>query len=257
VKKGPLQLPRTYIAGPMTGLEEHNFPAFEKAAAFLRQNGHVVISPRELEAAETGPRKSWEYYLRRDLKELITCDHIAVLPGWHLSPGASLEVYVGWRLGFSIISAETMDVVDVSWYDFSKIQKETNSQAFVRAFTPPKMGRDVPELYTNGVLDFEEDPTNYKKVINKSSENILEEANRLVHGDRGKAYGRPIEDFGRTARIWSAILGFEVPVEKVALCMVGVKISRQCNAPKRDNFTDMAGYAETGYMVEQDLGRME
>ncbi len=88
-------------------------------------------------------------------------------------------------------------------------------------------------------------------------ESILQEAQRLVHGDRGESYGHPIEDFGRTAKMWSAILGFEVPVEKVALCMVALKMSRQCNKPKRDNWTDMAGYAETGYMVDQAKGDLE
>lgn len=78
---------------------------------------------------------------------------------------------------------------------------------------------------------------------------ILTEAHNLVHGDRGDDYGHPFEDFSRTAMIWSAILGIEVTPEHVALCMIGVKISRECNKPKRDNRVDMAGYAETLDMV--------
>jgi hypothetical protein len=86
-------------------------------------------------------------------------------------------------------------------------------------------------------------------------ETILQEAQRLVHGDRGQDYGHPIEDFTRTGRIWGAILGLEgaVTPQQVALCMVGVKMSREVNRPKRDNRTDMAGYAETLDMVEQVL----
>lgn len=81
-------------------------------------------------------------------------------------------------------------------------------------------------------------------------ETILEEAQRLVHGDRGADYGHPIEDFTRTGRIWGAILGTDpVPPAKVALCMIGVKLSREVHAPKRDNRTDIAGYAETLDMV--------
>ena len=78
---------------------------------------------------------------------------------------------------------------------------------------------------------------------------ILTEAHRLVHGDRGDDYGHPYHDFSRTAKIWSAILDKEVTPEQVALCMIGVKISRECNRPKRDNRVDMAGYAETLDMV--------
>jgi hypothetical protein len=93
--------------------------------------------------------------------------------------------------------------------------------------------------------------------MRKNKESILQEAQRLVHGDRGASYGHPKADFERTAKMWSAILGFEVPTEKIPLCMIALKISRQCNKAKRDNWADMAGYAETGYMVDQADGRME
>jgi hypothetical protein len=82
-------------------------------------------------------------------------------------------------------------------------------------------------------------------------ESILEEAQRIVHGDRGENYGHPFEDFSRTAKIWSAILGITVEPEQVALCMVGVKISREVNRPKRDNIVDGAGYFETLDMVKE------
>jgi hypothetical protein len=88
------------------------------------------------------------------------------------------------------------------------------------------------------------------------SETILQEAQRLVHGDRGADYGHPIEDFTRTGRIWAAILGLdEVTAEQVALCMAALKISRECNRHKRDNMTDLAGYAETLMMVVEERAR--
>ena len=78
-------------------------------------------------------------------------------------------------------------------------------------------------------------PTNQK-------ETILQEAQRLVHGDRGDSYGHPIDDFTRTGRLWAAILGIpEVTPVQVGLCMAAMKISRQCNKAKRDNMTDLAG----------------
>ena len=80
-------------------------------------------------------------------------------------------------------------------------------------------------------------------------DSILTEAHRLVHGQRGQDYGHPYEDFSRTAKIWSAILDKEVTPEQVALCMIGVKMSRECNRPKRDNRVDIAGYAEALDMV--------
>ncbi len=85
--------------------------------------------------------------------------------------------------------------------------------------------------------------------------NVLEEANRLVHGDRNQDYGSPLDDFTRTAKMWSAILGCEVTPEQVGLCMCAVKISRQCNKPKGDNLVDLAGYAETVNMVIDEKAR--
>lgn len=87
--------------------------------------------------------------------------------------------------------------------------------------------------------------------------NILEEANKLVHGDRNADYGHPIEDFTRTAQMWSAIIGSTVTAEQVGLCMCAVKISRQCNRPKDDNLVDLAGYAETVNMVIAERSRRE
>ena len=87
--------------------------------------------------------------------------------------------------------------------------------------------------------------------------NILEEANGLVHGDRQQAYGHPIDDFTRTAKMWSAILGHEVTAEQVGLCMCAVKISRQVNRPKRDNMVDLAGYAATVEMVLEEKHRRQ
>ena len=90
-----------------------------------------------------------------------------------------------------------------------------------------------------------------------NKETILEEAQRLVHGDRGANYGHPYDDFSRTAAIWSAILNVQVTPEEVALCMVGLKISREVNKPKRDNVVDGAGYFETLDMVKQERAKRE
>ena len=91
----------------------------------------------------------------------------------------------------------------------------------------------------------------------RKEESILEEAKRIVHGDRGENYGHPFEDFSRTAQIWSAILGIDVEPEQVALCMVGVKISREVHRPKRDNIVDGAGYFETLDMVKKERSRRD
>ena len=86
-------------------------------------------------------------------------------------------------------------------------------------------------------------------------ETILEEAQRLIYGDRNKTYDHPIENFDRIARIWSVIFGIEVTAEQVGLAMVGVKIAREAYMPKRDNLVDGAGYFGTIAMIQEERER--
>ncbi len=73
---------------------------------------------------------------------------------------------------------------------------------------------------------------------------ILIEANNTVHYDRMEKYGHPLDDYTRTAALWSAILGVEITAEQALLCMVTMKLSRECNGHLRDNLVDAAGYLE-------------
>lgn len=103
----------------------------------------------------------------------------------------------------------------------------------------------------------------------ETKETILDEAKRLVHGERGADYGHPIHDYTRTGTIWGAILHewakkaaaspvpIPVPPDLAILCMVGVKISREVNKPKRDSRVDIAGYAECLDMVQEALANGE
>ncbi len=91
-----------------------------------------------------------------------------------------------------------------------------------------------------------------------TDETILQEAQRLVHGDRGADYGHPIVDYRATGRMWGAILersfGFDVPDVPPRICtvmMAAVKLSREAGKHKRDNLTDTAGYAECAAMIAE------
>lgn len=89
---------RVYLSGPMTGIPDNNFPAFHAHAAALREQGYDVVSPAEIQEAGT-----WELCLRADLRELCTCDAIALMPGWESSKGANLELHVAHRLGMQVM----------------------------------------------------------------------------------------------------------------------------------------------------------
>jgi hypothetical protein len=91
---------RIYIAGPMTGLPDLNFPAFARAARRLRAAGHTVVSPAEVNPDHSMP---WEQCMRRDIPELCTCEAIALLPGWEDSRGARLEAQIAGALRMRVL----------------------------------------------------------------------------------------------------------------------------------------------------------
>lgn len=91
---------KIYIAGPMTGYEGLNFPAFHDAARRMRECGHYVINP-----AEINPNldADWTECMLEDIKQLSTCDGIYLLEGWDGSYGAQIECLVAQKLKLQII----------------------------------------------------------------------------------------------------------------------------------------------------------
>ena len=74
--------------------------------------------------------------------------------------------------------------------------------------------------------------------------NILEEANRIINGERRQAYGPVKESFERVAKLWSVIADKEITAQQVALMMILFKVAREMHSHKSDNQTDIAGYAQ-------------
>ncbi|WP_329602547.1 DUF4406 domain-containing protein [Pseudomonas putida] len=100
---------RVYIAGPMTGLPEFNFPAFHAMAATMRAEGWHVENPAEhghVDGAE------WADYLRFDIARLSTCEAMMLLPGWSRSRGARLEVHIAKEIGMRMLLADGAEQVD-------------------------------------------------------------------------------------------------------------------------------------------------
>lgn len=85
----------------------------------------------------------------------------------------------------------------------------------------------------------------------------LREAARLISGERDAQYGSPQDNFDRIARIWSVVLGIDVTVEDVAMCMVGLKMARYASKSgfQPDTWVDIAGYAGCGYEVGENLSK--
>ena len=96
--EGPIR--RVYVAGPMTGIVDHNFPAFNEAAKWLRGQGLEVINPAEL---NVGLQADWAACMKGDIPQLLTCDTVALLPGWERSRGAQVEARLAGDLGIRVM----------------------------------------------------------------------------------------------------------------------------------------------------------
>ena len=113
---------KVYIAGPMRGYPEYNFPAFDYAARRLRQAGHEAINPAELdrvvhihEWTDPLPDGFMRGALKRDL--VAICDEaegMVLLPGWTLSSGVKVEHELADCLGLPVFFAA--DAVKLETY---------------------------------------------------------------------------------------------------------------------------------------------
>lgn len=90
---------KLYIAGPMTGYELFNYPAFRAAETELRAAGYDALNPVDAEQHNiTGKPQTWDWYMRHALRMVVDADGVALLDGWEHSRGAQLEHHVACAL---------------------------------------------------------------------------------------------------------------------------------------------------------------
>lgn len=112
---------KIYIAGPMTGIENFNFEAFDEAEKQWDSHPEWVSTspawldriagfkpedlPRDTDWSDPSsvPGFDLRTAIKRDLKALQTCDAIYLLDGWEDSKGAKAEKSVAEWLGLEIM----------------------------------------------------------------------------------------------------------------------------------------------------------
>ena len=109
-----------YIAGPMRGYPEYNFPAFDKAKELAISLGYNVFSPADMdraddsnETAKMSPEQLQEMFALRDTKAIFDSTHVAMLPGWERSRGARAEFFLAVWLSRTLLDALTFEPLDV------------------------------------------------------------------------------------------------------------------------------------------------
>lgn len=230
-----------YLAGPMAGIPQDNFPAFDRARHFLRAGGHTVVCPAELARAAWSAYSSREQfervyatkeartalYMRNNLSGLLQCKGIALLDGWTRSTGATFEALTALTIGAAFF---------------------TVGDNYLRTFSPENPTRiSLARQYYD------------LRQSRDTAPSVLTEADALVNGARQQAYGHPLDNFTDIAGLWTAYcqaqgFSFESGVasdadvsdgftaEDVALMMTLLKIARETKHTNRDNLVDAAGY---------------
>lgn len=132
----PKKRTRVYLAGPMRGIENNNFPAFFAAEALLRMWGYDVVNPARMDMDEGKAYWSWaerriimddsftiEDALNRDFAAILGtdgnggCEAVFVLSGWENSQGALRETWFSLSTGRPLFRMEAFNPVNIKTDD--------------------------------------------------------------------------------------------------------------------------------------------
>lgn len=95
---------KAYISGRISGLNHHvAYGYFEQAEKFLCDQGHTPINPMRIKHEHGG---TWQEYMLEDIRALMGCEAIFMLPNWGQSRGARIEYSVAREMGLRILFQE-------------------------------------------------------------------------------------------------------------------------------------------------------
>jgi hypothetical protein len=135
---------RVFIAGPMRGYPDFNFPAFKNAREALRERGIDVFCPAERDEANgydfTGTNGTDEELqaagfnmdqaLADGVHQVLNSDCVVVLPGWQRSAGARTEMAVALKYG------KTVYTLDGDHRPYAVVRREQSAGTGVWVVTP-------------------------------------------------------------------------------------------------------------------------
>lgn len=90
------------------------------------------------------------------------------------------------------------------------------------------------------------------KTMEENTESILQEAERIINGERQVDYADPVVNFKNIAECASLISGKELTASDCCNVLIAVKLMRERNSHKRDNLVDLCGYAEIFSRIKEN-----
>lgn len=104
---------KAYLAGPMSGIDEFNYPMFHDAAAFLRKTHWKIVSPAEQGYPQCEYGTPEYFKCLEGCLELLgdpSLSAIVMLQGWSKSSGAKRELDLAVDLGLKVFFMIKSDV---------------------------------------------------------------------------------------------------------------------------------------------------
>lgn len=102
---------RIYVSVPISGRDPETVRRHvARAERRIRASHFEPVSPL---ANGLPPSAPWAAHMREDLRLLLTCDAIVMLPGWQSSDGCCLELQVAARLGLDVGIANPYDYINL------------------------------------------------------------------------------------------------------------------------------------------------
>lgn len=191
-----------YIAGPMTGIEDFNHPAFHHAEHWLQTfSAADTINPAKNFDGDTTLNRS--AYIRKGIAQVLRSTSVLVLDGWEKSEGARLEVAV----------ALECDIPVFAWNDIHG-----------------ERIRSIPS------------PSATPEPIEEEARRIVGGVRNTSYDEPEDNFGRIGRKWGANLDAWRASGDPAIPPELVALMMVDLKTTREAFKHGRDNLVDAIGY---------------
>lgn len=98
-----------YISGPITNAPNGNRELFAEASRQVKSMGYFVRNPHDF-CAYIPENSDWSIYMRRCVQQLMDCTDILMLPNYHTSKGALIELELARALGIKIhLSIESLN----------------------------------------------------------------------------------------------------------------------------------------------------
>ena len=89
-----------YVAGKITGLPKDQVKSkFNMITEQLHSMGYHVVRPLGV----SDHTQTWDDAVRNDIKKMLECDEVHLLPDWQESRGAQLERDIALRLGMQVV----------------------------------------------------------------------------------------------------------------------------------------------------------